>query len=109
MPRPPLRSLLAAGLFLTLAPATALAQRGNQTIDEESPRATMWSIGTSEEGRETILTHDLDVPRIGYVHSWRNTQFGPSGRGRPRERSSSASIPSSAGMISGRDGARHPP
>jgi hypothetical protein len=29
-----------------------------------------WATGTIPD----VRTHDLDVPRIGYIHSWRNTQ-----------------------------------
>ena len=29
-----------------------------------------WATGTMP----TVKTHDLDIPRIGYIHSWGNTQ-----------------------------------
>jgi hypothetical protein len=29
-----------------------------------------WAVGTAP----TVRTHELDVPRIGYIHSWSNTQ-----------------------------------
>ena len=38
--------------------------------DAEGPRSSAWAVDTAP----SVRTHDLDLPRIGYVHSWTRTQ-----------------------------------
>jgi hypothetical protein len=46
---------------------------GERAVLEESIRELGLSAWATNEIPE-VRTHDLDVPRIGYIHSWRNTQ-----------------------------------
>src|SRR5688572_1279714 len=48
-----------------------------RTANRSALEPTLTSLGLSAwamAAAPTVRTHDLDVPRIGYVHSWANTQ-----------------------------------
>ncbi len=62
-------------------PAAARSRRARSSsrtpIARSSSRAhgaTVCRASPSRRRRATVKTHDLDVPRIGYIHSWGNTQ-----------------------------------
>jgi len=46
------------------------ADRAALRTDAEGTRLSAWAVAAAPD----VKTHDLDVPRIGYAHSWSTTQ-----------------------------------
>ena len=55
-----------AGAFIIPNARPREARRRSSRI----ARPVGWAVATAP----TVKTHDLDLPRIGYVHSWQRTQ-----------------------------------
>jgi hypothetical protein len=57
----------------TFGPGSFIVHNANRTQLEPALRE-LGLTGYVAEVPAGVKTHDLDVPRIGYIHSWRNTQ-----------------------------------